>query len=83
MIISYYNFILSSMTTVSVPLSDDMLRHIQELIDRGIAANKADAIRKAVKKYLEDQAVEAVLRARKEPTLEGDLDELAKKFAEK
>ncbi|MEK7137737.1 MAG: ribbon-helix-helix domain-containing protein [Patescibacteria group bacterium] len=71
------------MTTVSVPLSDDMLRHIQELIDRGIAANKADAIRKAVKKYLEDQAVEAVLRARKEPTLEGDLDELAKKFAEK
>lgn len=69
------------MTTVSVPLSDDMLRHIQELIDRGIAANKADAIRKAVKKYLEDQAVETILQARKEPTLEGDLDELAKKFS--
>jgi Arc/MetJ-type ribon-helix-helix transcriptional regulator len=71
------------MTTVSVPLSDDMLRQIEQLIADGIAANKADAIRKAVKKYLEDQAVEAVLRARKEPTLEGDLDELAKKFAEK
>jgi Arc/MetJ-type ribon-helix-helix transcriptional regulator len=83
MILSYYNFILLPMTTVSVPLSDDMLRQIEQLIADGIAANKADAIRKAVKKYLEDQAVEAVLRARKEPTLEGDLDELAKKFAEK
>lgn len=69
------------MTTVSVPLSDDMLRHIQELIDRGIAANKADAIRKAVQKYLEDQAVEAVLQAREEPSLKGDLDELADKIS--
>lgn len=68
------------MTTVSVPLSDDMLRHIQELIDRGIAANKADAIRKAVQKYLEDQAVEDILRASKEPRLKGDLDDLAAKL---
>lgn len=69
------------MTTVSVPLSDDMLRAIEALIKDGIAANKADAIRKAVKRYLEDQAVEAVLQARKEPSLEGDLHELAKKFS--
>lgn len=43
----------------------------------GIASNKADAIRKALQKYLEDQAVETVLRASKEPRLKGDIDELA------
>lgn len=65
------------MTTISVPLPEEFLRQIEMLIARGLAANKADAIRKAVQKYLEDQAVEDVLQARKEPTLEGDLDELA------
>ena len=68
------------MTTVSVPLPDEFIRQIEMLIAQGIAANKADAIRKAVQKYLEDQAVEAVLRADKEPRLEGDLDELAAKI---
>ncbi|MDD4319052.1 MAG: ribbon-helix-helix domain-containing protein [Candidatus Peribacteraceae bacterium] len=68
------------MATVSVPLSDDLLRGIDDLIKQGLAANKTDAIRKAVKKYLEDQAVETVLRAEKEPTLYGDLDELVKKL---
>ncbi len=70
------------MATVSVPLSDDMIRWIQDLIDRGIASNKADAIRKALAKYIEDQAVEAVLRASKEPRLTGDLDELAEKLSQ-
>ena len=65
------------MTTVSVPLPEELIRQIEQLIADGIASNKADAIRKAVKKYLEDQAVERVLRARQEPSLEGDLDELA------
>ena len=69
------------MPTVSVPLSDEMLRAIEALIADGIAANKADAIRKAMKKYLADQAVEDVLQARKEPSLEGDLHALAKKFS--
>ncbi|MBU2213047.1 ribbon-helix-helix domain-containing protein [Patescibacteria group bacterium] len=65
------------MTTVSVPLPEEFLRQIEQLIADGVASNKADAIRKAVQKYLEDQAVERVLRARKEPSLDGDLDELA------
>ncbi|MBU0458771.1 ribbon-helix-helix domain-containing protein [Patescibacteria group bacterium] len=68
------------MTTVSVPLPDEFLRQIEQLIADGIASNKADAIRKAVKKYLEDQAVEAVLKAMEEPSLDGDLDELASKI---
>jgi len=68
------------MTTVSVPLPEEFIRQIEQLIADGIASNKADAIRKAVKKYLEDQAVERVLRASKEPRLSGDLDELAAKI---
>lgn len=68
------------MPTVSVPLTDDMLHSIDMLIRQGVASNKADAIRKALQKYLEDQAVETVLRAAKEPRLDGDLDELAKRL---
>jgi len=68
------------MTTVSVPLPDEILHHIEELIALGIASNKADLIRRAVQKYLEDQAVEAILKARKEPSLSGDLDELASRL---
>lgn len=65
------------MTTVSVPLPDDLLQGIKQLVQLGNASNNADAIRKAIKKYLEDQAVEMVLNAQKEPSLSGDLDELA------
>lgn len=65
------------MTTVSVPLPDDLLQGIKQLVQLGNASNNADAIRKAIKKYLDDQAVEMVLAAQKEPSLSGDLDELA------
>jgi Arc/MetJ-type ribon-helix-helix transcriptional regulator len=69
------------MTTISVPINDDLLQAIQHLIDQGIAANKADAVRKALKKYIEDKEVEEILQASKEPSLEGGLDELLKKFS--
>jgi len=69
------------MTTISVPLTDEQYRRLMELIDKGIGANKADVLRKALDKLAEDQAVEAVLRASKEPSLEGDLDELVKKIS--
>lgn len=68
------------MTTVSVPLPDEIMHQIEELIALGKASNKADLIRRAVQKYLEDQAVEAVLKARKEPTLTGNLDKLASRL---
>lgn len=77
--LSYDNFI-KTMSTVSVPLSEEMLKGIKMLVERGIAANMSDAIRQAVKMYLEEQAVNAVLNAAKEPSLKGDLDELAKKL---
>ena len=66
------------MTTLSVPLPADILEAIENLVKRGIAANKADLVRKALQKYIEDQAVKAIFDAAKEPSLEGDIDELAK-----
>lgn len=66
------------MTTISVPLSADLIKILDELVRNGTATNKADAMRKALQKFSEDQAVERVLRAQQEPTLYGDLEELAK-----
>ncbi|MBU1018944.1 ribbon-helix-helix domain-containing protein [Patescibacteria group bacterium] len=68
------------MSTLSVPLSDDMLKSLKAIVTQGIAPNMAEAVRQAIRKYLEDQAVEAVLRAEKEPDLKGDLRSLAKKL---
>lgn len=68
------------MTTISVPLTAELLGALEKLIEQGIAANKADAVRKALQAYLEDQAVEAVLRASREPSLRGNLRTLAKKL---
>ncbi len=79
MILSYY-FIILLMTTISVPLSADLLRLLDELVANGIAVNKADAMRKALKKFSEDQVVERILQAERGPRLKGDLDELAAKF---
>jgi len=68
------------MTTISVPLSAELLEHLEELVRQKKAPNKAAAMRTALEKYLEDQAVEDILRAMKEPRLEGDLDDLAKRL---
>lgn len=68
------------MSTLSVPLPEDMMRSIDMLVKRGVAANKADAVRNALRMYLEAQAVKTVLEASKEPSLKGDLGALAKKL---
>ncbi len=68
------------MTTISVPLPAELLQAIDRLITIGVASNKADAIRKAVQYYVEQQEVEEILRASREPRLKGDIDELAKKL---
>ena len=67
------------MSTLSVPLDKELLDLLDWLIDHGIAPNKAEAVRMALKKFGEEQAVEAVLRAQKEPSLHGDIDTLARK----
>ncbi len=68
------------MTTISVPLPADMLKALENLVRQGRASNKADAMRKALRLYLEEEAVQAVLRAKNEPRLKGNLRDLARKF---
>ncbi len=80
MIISYDKIIQINMTTLSVPLTEDLLKGVNHLVKQGVASNKAEVVRQALKKYLEEQAVEAVLKATNEPNLKGDLDSLAKKL---
>jgi putative addiction module CopG family antidote len=80
----YDNIILNNhtnhMSTISVPLTPDLERFIDQMVKSGEAANKADVVRKALRRMSEEEAVEAVLRAEKEPTLHGDLRTLVKKL---
>lgn len=68
------------MSTVSVPIPEDKIKALKALIKQGVAPNMAEIIRQAITLYLEDQAVAAVLKAAKEPSLDGDLDNLASKL---
>lgn len=68
------------MTTVSVPLTAELLRGLESFIRQGKASNKAEVMRRALQMYLEEEAVQDVLRARKEPSLHGNLRDLAKKI---
>jgi len=68
------------MSLLSVPLTPKLEEMIDKMIADGVAPNKAELARKAIEKLAEDQAVQAVLDAEREPNLSGDLRELAKKF---
>jgi len=68
------------MTTISVPISSELEESIKNLIKSGYGSNKADVVRRAITRLAEDEAVQTVLRAMEEPTLHGDLKELAKKI---
>lgn len=72
------------MSTISVPIPQNLESFINEMITRGVAPNKAEVVRQALVRYAEDQAVEAVLRAEQEARegkiLRGDLDELMKQM---
>ncbi len=68
------------MTTISVPLPANLEEFVNKMVRDGNAANKADVVRKALKLLSEEEAVNAVLQAQREPNLKGDLRELAKKL---
>ncbi len=68
------------MTTISVPIPAHMAEFIDNQIKIGDASNKADVVRRALISYAEKKAIDDVLEAMKEPSLRGDLRELAKKF---
>lgn len=68
------------MSTLSVPLTPALEIEIEKLVKNGFASNKAAVVRRAIEKLAEDEAVNAVLTAEREPTLKGDLRELMKKI---
>ncbi len=72
------------MSTISVPLSPELEKELNNLIESGYGSNKADVVRRAIKRVAEDEALEVLLRAQKEISLglglKGDLRELAKKL---
>lgn len=70
------------MSTISVPLSKELIAHLDQLVaDTG--ATRAAVMRKALEKLAEDEAVEAVLRAEREVAdgkiLRGDIKKLLSK----
>lgn len=68
------------MTTLSVPLNKNLEEIVDSLVKKGYAPNKAEVMRKALIFLAEEEAVQDVLRAEREPVLRGDLRELAKRI---
>jgi len=68
------------MSTLSVPLPPHLEEFINEQVKSGRSENKAQVVRRALKLLSEEEAVNAVLKAEKEPTLKGDLKQLMKKM---
>lgn len=72
------------MTTLSVPITPEQEKFINDLVKSGKAANKAHAVRYAIQQYADAEAVEAVLEAEREIAagkgLRGDLTKLLKKI---
>lgn len=68
------------MSTLSVPLPPDLEKFVLKMVKDGYASNKAEVVRRALKQLYEEEAVQAVLRAEKEPSLRGNLQDLMKKI---
>ena len=72
------------MAILSVPVSGELAEFIERMVKEGKGANKADVVRRALREYRENEAVENILQAEREfaqgKVLRGDLRELVKKF---
>ena len=68
------------MTTLSIPISGELEKFIERMIKDGKGANKADVVRRALREYEENEVIKTILQAESEPTLEGNLRDLMKKF---
>lgn len=73
------------MSTLSVPLPANLEAFIASMVQSGRATNKADAVRKALIKMSEDEAIAAVLRSeqdeREGKVFYGDLRKLVKELS--
>lgn len=72
------------MSTISVPLPANLEEFVNRMVKSGEAANKADVVRKALRRMSDEEAVNSVLEAQRDIAngkgLRGDLREIAKKF---
>lgn len=87
-VVRYRHIIISYnknyMSTLSVPLTPQLEEFINSMVRQGKAENKAQVVRQALRQFEEEEAVNALLQARKDvregKVFYGDLDELAKKI---
>ncbi len=61
------------MATISVPLSAELQERLDSLVADGVGSNRADVMRRALARLAEEEAVNAVLRAEREPVIRGDV----------
>ena len=69
------------MTTISVPLPEELTKFIDQMVRHNKAENKAAVVRQALYKLSEEEAINDVLEAQKEvkegKVLRGNLNKLA------
>lgn len=72
------------MTTISVPITGEQEAFIKNYVKSGKAANKAHAVRYAIERLAEEEALESFRRGRADiqagRVYYGDLDEIVKKL---
>ncbi len=72
------------MSTLSVPLPVHMEEYIERMVRRGYASTKADLVRRAITRLMEEEAIQAVLQAEQEvregKMVKGDLRKILKKM---
>lgn len=68
------------MTTISVPLPKDLIEFIDSQIESGEVDNRAQAVRKAVRKFREDLEIKEILESsmqiKRGLYFEGDLKDI-------
>jgi Arc/MetJ-type ribon-helix-helix transcriptional regulator len=71
------------MTTISIPLPNDLIKFIDSQISIGEVDNRAQAVRKALRKFREDVEIREILEASAQIKrgffYEGNLKEIMKK----
>jgi len=72
------------MTTISIPLNNELNSYIDEQVRIGNASSKADLIRRAIIKFKQDEFIKSIKEAREDVrkgrVFRGDLDKLAAGF---
>jgi putative addiction module CopG family antidote len=72
------------MTTISVPLTENLENFINNMVESGEAETKAEVVRRALRQYAEEEVVKSVMKSRRDiaegKVFSGDLVELVKDF---